>query len=114
MCVFVCLCVYREHDKNPEVLFTVLYALHDDAVSFKLSVLGQTFTDVPPMFHCGVFSSYFTTSSSSLSWNKKVKIDPTIVLWSVTVYPSLYVVSLQVKLVINVKVDAITFLPSVL
>ena len=108
------MCICREHDKNPESLFTVLYALHDDVVNFKLSVLGQTFTDVPRMFHSGVFSSYFTTSSSSLSWNKKVKIDPTVVLWSVRVYPSLYVVSLQVKLVINVKVDAITFLPSML
>jgi len=39
----------REHDKNPEAFFTILYALHDDGLNFRLSVLGQTFTDVPSM-----------------------------------------------------------------
>ena len=44
------MCNSREHDKNPEALFKVLYALHDEGVDFKLSVLGQTFTDVPGLF----------------------------------------------------------------
>ena len=52
--VDVTLWLCREHDKNPESFFTVLYALHDQQVNFKLSVLGQTFTDVP-----GVYTSRF-------------------------------------------------------
>jgi len=38
---------HREHDKNPEEFFDVMLQLHDEDIPFKLSVLGQTYQDVP-------------------------------------------------------------------
>ena len=49
----------REHDKNPESLFTSLYALRDEGLDFKLSVIGQTFTDVPRTL---LFASFYDIS----------------------------------------------------
>lgn len=39
-----------EHDKNPEDFFAALRILAKKGVSFRLSVLGQQFRDVPPVF----------------------------------------------------------------
>jgi len=39
-----------EHDKNPGRLFDALKLLDDDGVEFRLSVIGQSFRTVPPVF----------------------------------------------------------------
>lgn len=39
-----------EHDKNPNRLFNALKLLHQDGVQFRLSVIGQSFRTVPPVF----------------------------------------------------------------
>lgn len=36
-----------EHDKNPEDFFSVLFELHTSHVSFSLSVLGESYGEVP-------------------------------------------------------------------
>jgi len=39
-----------EHDKNPDMFFEVLFKLHDAELKFHVSVLGQTYVDVPACF----------------------------------------------------------------
>lgn len=39
-----------EHDKNPEAFFQALYRLRSDGASFQVSVLGETYSEVPPIF----------------------------------------------------------------
>ena len=37
----------REHDKDPDTFFDILYTLKDEKCDFEVSVMGQGFTDVP-------------------------------------------------------------------
>nr|XP_057938951.1 glycosyltransferase-like domain-containing protein 1 isoform X3 [Doryrhamphus excisus] len=39
-----------EHDKNPELFFSTVLKLKDEGLHFLLSVLGETFSDVPETF----------------------------------------------------------------
>jgi len=39
-----------EHDKNPEAFFAALDRLLDEAVEFRVSVIGEQFSESPPVF----------------------------------------------------------------
>nr|XP_027231790.1 uncharacterized protein LOC113823362 [Penaeus vannamei] len=39
-----------EHDKDPDTMFQVLYQLVEAGLNFRLSVLGQSYSDNPPIF----------------------------------------------------------------
>lgn len=39
-----------EFDKGPEEFFCVLMKLKEEKIPFKLSILGESFTDSPPIF----------------------------------------------------------------
>merc|ERR1712107_801426 len=39
-----------EHDKNPESFFQVLHRMHEEGLKFKVSVLGEMYSEVPPVF----------------------------------------------------------------
>ncbi len=39
-----------EHDKNPELFFDAMTALLQQGIEFRLSVLGESFSDIPPVF----------------------------------------------------------------
>ena len=40
----------REHDKGPDLFFHTLYQLADQGLQFKVSVLGERFSEVPGEF----------------------------------------------------------------
>ncbi|KAM8856389.1 tRNA-queuosine alpha-mannosyltransferase isoform 3-T3 [Spinachia spinachia] len=53
-----------EHDKNPELFFSTMMKLKEKEVDFNLSVLGETFSEVP-----GIFSE------------AKLRLDPHVLNW---------------------------------
>ncbi|HUU84279.1 MAG TPA: DUF3524 domain-containing protein [Phycisphaerae bacterium] len=39
-----------EHDKNPDAFFEALHKLRDRGIAFRVSVIGERFREVPPVF----------------------------------------------------------------
>lgn len=39
--------LFREHDKNPDSFFRILHRLKDENIKFKVSILGESFSEIP-------------------------------------------------------------------
>ena len=39
-----------EHDKDPQTFFAALYALKESGCQFSVSILGETYSEIPPVF----------------------------------------------------------------
>ena len=58
--------LHREHDKNPEIFFSILIRLHDEGEQFLVSVLGENFADNPgTKSACSVCSNVYHVFSHS-------------------------------------------------
>ena len=42
-----------EHDKDPETFFKIMFQLKEEGFDFRLSVLGEQFSQVPEVFEEG-------------------------------------------------------------
>ncbi|XP_065683749.1 tRNA-queuosine alpha-mannosyltransferase isoform X2 [Hydra vulgaris] len=56
--------VSTEHDKNPQEFFQVLFDLIDCGLNFKVSVLGQCYSEVPDCFN----EAYIKLSNHIANW----------------------------------------------
>uniref|UniRef100_A0AAQ4QNL9 Glycosyl transferase family 1 domain-containing protein n=1 Tax=Gasterosteus aculeatus aculeatus TaxID=481459 RepID=A0AAQ4QNL9_GASAC len=75
---------HREHDKNPELFFSTLMKLKEKEVNFNLSVLGETFSEVP-----GIFSE------------ARLRLDPHILNWGFLSRGAYLQVLLQADVVVS-------------
>ncbi|XP_077947175.1 tRNA-queuosine alpha-mannosyltransferase isoform X2 [Gasterosteus aculeatus] len=75
---------HREHDKNPEQFFSTLMKLKEKEVNFNLSVLGETFSEVP-----GIFSE------------ARLRLDPHILNWGFLSRGAYLQVLLQADVVVS-------------
>uniref|UniRef100_A0AAQ4S8H8 tRNA-queuosine alpha-mannosyltransferase n=1 Tax=Gasterosteus aculeatus aculeatus TaxID=481459 RepID=A0AAQ4S8H8_GASAC len=73
-----------EHDKNPELFFSTLMKLKEKEVNFNLSVLGETFSEVP-----GIFSE------------ARLRLDPHILNWGFLSRGAYLQVLLQADVVVS-------------
>lgn len=60
-----------EHDKNPEMFFRVIERLYNNDIDFKLSVIGESFSDVPEIF-CKAKDKW---SSKIIHWGYRESTD---------------------------------------
>uniref|UniRef100_T1J8J5 tRNA-queuosine alpha-mannosyltransferase n=1 Tax=Strigamia maritima TaxID=126957 RepID=T1J8J5_STRMM len=56
-----------EHDKNPELFFQVLFSLKEQGMSFIVSVLGETFSQIPRDLPISIFNEAKEKLSENIS-----------------------------------------------
>jgi glycosyltransferase involved in cell wall biosynthesis len=73
-----------EYDKNPDEFFRALFRLHDEGLDFRLALLGESFTEKPPIFEEAairlvsriVTSGYVEDFATYAAWLWKADILP--------------------------------------